>query len=378
MFRQFEEGELPSWIYVLFISIYILVFLYGVIYVRKDNLFYDNNNRIKSVIFVCFFIIFAVFYCINSDYFSYRIWVDSYAWILSDFSKEIVYAYIVDLVQGNYELFRLMVWGSALLIVSQCYRIMGAQVFLTMLILFVLFFDRICYARASLGMSIYYLGISIIIYGNEVYSYKHVILGILISLLSFAFHREMIVPILMLPILIPIINTNNFHKLFLLIFIIVVGLAILIGSQADGFFSNDLAGKIEEAQESINEGIYNATSISNYIKLIWRYSIFYLPFFVVTKKIYDLNKREIIVDNDLFSFYKITAAIIVCATALCVVYGFGTIFFYRVLYMTTIPIALLVFKLYQQQYINNNYVILLLGNAALYQINYWYIHIMTH
>ena len=73
-FYSFDELSIPLWIKALFWGLYMVIFVYTVwkTILAKHK---DKQNMEVSKLFVLYFALYAVFYCVNPDYFSYRNWM---------------------------------------------------------------------------------------------------------------------------------------------------------------------------------------------------------------------------------------------------------------------------------------------------------------
>lgn len=371
-----EEGSVPEWIRFLYMGIYLLIFIIFINTVNKNYYIDREYGKKKALLFIVFYTIFAVFYCVNSDYFSYRFWVENYDSISSYFSKEMVYMVIAHIVGGNYELFRIIVWGGAILLTCATIRLQKANLYLTLLLWFVLYYNFFCYARASLGIAVFTLGTAIVskyIQGNRLF----MLLGIGICLLSISFHRSLIIGLITLPAI--FFKINKSRLVFFAIFLI--GLSyLMIGTIIDiqDFAASDnYSNAIEGYTEAINEGKFQANSFSNILKMVWKYSLFYYPFIVATKYIFKSEYSQS-VSYETFAMYKVAAGIILIASTFGVIYGLGNVFYYRILFMTAMLLSVIIGRLYQDHVLTDKNIKQLSYNALTYYIVYFLINISTH
>lgn len=371
-----EEGSVPVSIRFLYMVLYLIVFVIFINYTNKYSYdSYDNDNK-KGYFFAILYTIFAVFYCVNSDYFSYRFWVENYEKISSYFSKEIVYMIIARLVKGDYELFRTIVWGGGIAITCMIAKLQRTNLYATLLIWFILYYSFFCYARASLGIGIFTLGVAMIAQNIGINRIL-VAVGFLVCLSSISFHRSLLIGVLTLPILFFEINKSR-----LVIFaILLVGIgSVLMGTVFDiQDFSTDenYSSAIQGYTEAINDGMYETNSISNIIKLLWKYSLFYHAFFLISKVLFREENYGYI-SNETISMYKVTAAVILLATAFGVEFGLGNVFFYRVLFMTAPMLSVVASRLWQDGLLSNANIRQLSYNAVAYYVVYFYINISSH
>lgn len=371
-----EEGSVPEWIRFLYMGLYLVVFMIFIKALNQSCYIDKEYGKIRAFLFVVFYTVFAVFYCVNSDYFSYRFWVENYESISSYFAKEVIYMIIARIVAGNYELFRLVVWGGAILITCGTIRLQKVNMYITLLFWFIMYSNFFCYARASLGIAVFTFGVSMI--SKHIQANRFLILlGFGLCILSISFHRSLIIGLITLPAM--FFRFNKFRLVFFALFL--TGLSsILIESFIDiqGFATNDsYSDTIQGYTEAIDEGKFQANSFSNIIKMIWKYSLFYHPFILATKYIFKSECSQSVSDETL-AMYKVSAGIILVASALGVIYGLGNVFFYRILFMTAMLLSVVIGRLYQDgilTYINVKH---LSYNALAYYIVYFVINISTH
>lgn len=360
---QFDEFSIPLWIHTLFWILYFIPFLlyfYKLVLNRKKEI----HRTHTTVLFTLYFIVFVVFYCIGTDYFSYRNWVFN-----SDFtlwSKEMVYPLLIQFCKSlptdyPYELFRLIVWGGAILIVSLSawqYR----QHFdhgLAIVFLFVFYCSSFCYARASLAMSVYFAGLSLFLNAQN----KTIrTLAVILACTSYFFHHEMIVGICLLPFL--FIPFEKKRVLFLSIFVILIALIVLsfssfnMGYLNSVFDNDDISSQIEHFNDKEQRTFRMSTLVS--------YLTYFYPFYLITKLLF--KKKA---PYSVTRMYRIVYGIIMVSIAFMIVSGARSVFTYRVVFISMIPLTLLINYCYCIGYFNRKQLLImmvlaLLSNSVLY------------
>lgn len=362
----------PEWIKQIYRITYLIVAIILLSFIHKRKIKSDNNTFL-TIIFISFYTFFSVFYCINSDYFAYRFWVENYEMLISYFSKEMIYLSIAKIVNSDYELFRIVVWGGAIVITTIGFRFQKVKLYPALLIWFVFYYNQFCYARASLGMSILFVGISNLCLRNE--GKYRLIVGLSICLLSILFHRSLFICILTLPIIFFKINKTR----LVLYSLLLVGTATLAMNYIEtGEIADDAYLRtIQNYSSRIEESEYVAHSLSNYIKQIWNYSQYYLVYFVILKVI--LNKRtQMFIAEETYSMFKVTTGIILVASAFFFEFGGGNIFFYRILFVTASMLAALLCRLYQDGLISQRTIYILCFNTISYHVVYMIVNASTH
>lgn len=342
---KFDEESIPFWIHALFYVLYLIPSLYFCYKLVLDKKRYAPSF-ITTFFFLLYFSLFVVFYCIGTDYFRYRDWVFSYDF--SDWEKERIYLYLIYLCRKlptdyPFEVFRLIVWGGALMLVFRSGWLIRKYVEpgLVVILLFVLYSAAFSYARASLAMSVYFVGLTLFTYAKKI-EYKVLAMGLVIS--SYYFHHEMIVGILLLPCLfIPFEKKKNsyFAIVGLIVVIFIISFFFSNTEVLDSVFDNDdLSSKIED----INEQEQGNFRFSTFI----RYLTYFYPFYLITKAFW-LRK----VPKTFVELYRIIFGVLLTSVAFMAVSGLRSIYVYRIMYIAMIPLALLLSYCYCNRLINN-------------------------
>lgn len=354
-FYSFDEYSIPYWIRVLYYSLYLAVYVYAI---WKLFLSAPKFNKTSDVTrwFVLFFVIYAVFYCINTDYFRYREWI--YGRDFSLWDKEQFYVYVILLCRRipfdyPFEVFRLIVWGGAIAIAYFTFRLYRSLLLpgLALLLLFVFNAGTVSYARASLGMAAYFLGIAIYLFNkNKGMSWR--ILGIALAVSSYYLHRELIVAIGLLPVLFMPLEKKRMvfmSVLGLVAAIIVLSFFISNTEYLDSIFDNDdITSKMEEFNEQ-EQGAFRLSTFIGYMK-------YFYPFYLITK-IFWRKKLPYTVAG----MYRVTYGILMASIAFMVVAGLRSVYTYRVMYISMIPMALLTAYCYCNGYFKKrDFVIMML------------------
>lgn len=361
-FYSFDEQSIPLWVSTLFWSLYMVVFVYAVwkmmLVAPKDK------QKVKAgKLFLLYFAAYAVFYCINPDYFSYREWMPLPSF--TDWNKELIYAKIIMFCRSlpfgyDYEWFRLIVWGGALCIVlltSKMYRDL-LNPGLAILVLFVLYCGRFCYARASLAMAVFFMGLGICLWARRLWGK---LLGIGLAICSFFFHKELIIGIALLPCaILPFEKKKSWYLPLALLILMIAGITYINSNLElmNLFFGNDdMAQKIEHFNNK-EQGIFRVSTLINYLSFLY-------PFFIITKCLYKQNN----IPKPIAGIYRITFAILLASVSFFAVSGARSTYTYRVMYITTIPIAILITCCYNQGLFKNRqlavmFLLALLSNSV--------------
>ena len=356
-FYSFDEYSIPFEIKALFWGLYLVVFVYA----AKKMLLSSKGNRRNSDItslFFIYFVLFAIFYCVSPDYFRYREWI--YGRDFDLWNKEKLYIYIVlfcRLLPFSYpfEMFRLIVWGGAILVAYQTFRWYRTRLLpgLTLLLLFVLHAGTFSYARASLAMAVYFLGVALyLLHKGKVLK----ILGVVMAVSSFYFHREMMIGVAALPCLFIPFDRKNFSFFSIFLLIAAVGaisfFSVNIG-YLDSMFDNvDISEKMEELNEG-EQRVFRLSTLVNYLR-------FFYPFYIVTLCLWKKKANMCVV-----GMYRVTYGILMASIAFMIVFGLRSVYSYRVLYISMIPLALLTSYCYCRGYLKKQQLAIILLLALL-------------
>ena len=354
---KFGEFSIPLWIHTLFWLLYVIPFLFVLkkLVLNKEKEFLRTRTKF---FFALYFVLFVIFYCIGTDYFSYRDWM--YGRDFASWGKEMVYMVLIlfcRLLPTNYpyEFFRLIVWGGAILIVylsAWQYR-KHFDPGLAIVFLFVLYCSAFSYARASLAMSVYFAGLSLFL---NVQKRILIIFAIILAASSYFFHHEMIVGIVLLPCL--FIPFERKGVLFLSIFGILIAFIALSFSDfnveyLNSLFDNDdISSQIEHFNKKEQRPFRLSTLVG--------YLTHFYPFYLITTLLW---KKKI--PYSVTKMYRIVYGILVVSIAFMVVSGPRSVFTYRVLYISMIPLTLLVDYCYCIGYFKRGQLLVMMALALL-------------
>ncbi|MBR1792258.1 MAG: EpsG family protein [Bacteroidales bacterium] len=346
MLNDISWEYIPAWLSISYLLSVWYLFAYGTIYIVKYNANWKENNR-KVISFLCFFIVFAIFYCVDTDYLNYKFIVETASKWVSNVgsSTEILYQRLAYWCNGNYELFRLIVWGAAIIIFSVCARRFGTSVYLALLMLFLLYYNYFCYARASLAMSVFFLGVCILVTSRKRW-WK--IAGIAVMVFSLAFHRSMLIPLSISPLMFIDITKKNYFQYFILIFVLLFLAINSIGDIVTLLDNEQYTYKLIHYESEISEGrYYNSKNWKGFIRAYLGYFSFYIGFIIVSVPMLSKKYSQSIA-VPIKKLYRITFGIIIISLCSYLAYGLNNVFFYRILFTSQIPISIMIaYMLYE-------------------------------
>ena len=333
----FTQGSFTLGLYCFSFFLILVVFNFSAC--TNLNIPYNYSSG-KRLLFLFGVAVFAITCFINGDFYHYQEMVHSY-----DFSEwasnhgEPVYGYIIQLVNRNYLLFRIVVWGGALFLVSKLVSQLGLEDYKVVFYLLSSYILTFSYARATLAFSIYYLGVVFCVAPNNRSLLKRVI-GIALILISYSFHHSLIIAIAITPIIFIPFNKRTILLVFILIPIIFGLFSNLINSVlVSGEFLDN-----EELASQISFYAERSTEAINWKGKIYEWSnfaTFFVPLIIVTY--YSYFKNKIVFPFYIEAFFKIAFSLILFAVMFLFLDIEGKVFFYRVLFMTFIPLSIIVY-----------------------------------
>lgn len=340
------QPSLETTMFCLVVYIFILSKNYKRALGRPFTAATRSENENLNICLVGF--IFIIF-CKTGDFFHLIEVVHNYDFTPGAWNYgEDIYREIGKLTNKNYFLFRTVVWGGAFALYCWTAKRLEQPVYYTVMFLFCSYIILFVYARATAAMAVYFWGLSFLCKPIEGFKWLSYVLGIIIIYASLLFHNSAVIMMFMtVMLLVPLRKWS--------IVIILIGLpAIIIAAR--GFF-NEVMIYMEDANEiAVNKMQYYLDSerggvgISEKIMNILKYASFYIPFTIITIAIFTQKKFKK-VPIQTIRMYKVAFGIILTSS---IFYLFGDSFhvmFYRVLYMSMIPITLIAISLRKEKII---------------------------
>ncbi|MDE5552880.1 MAG: hypothetical protein K2I91_06735 [Muribaculaceae bacterium] len=294
-----------------------------------------NPNLTLFMVLATF--LYVLTYFIDTDYFHYEALVQDYSQ-REVFHVEPVYGLIAAASFYNYILFRIIVWGGALLLFCKTVKISHTNLNHALYTLFIIFIGIFAYARATLGMAFAYCGLALIVQNPP--GVKK-ILGFGLLLCSIIFHSSMalIIGVAIISLIMPL------NKKTLLISLVstaigavaITGLfiSILTDNQlGDAYVMSKLytytSGNMED----------DPTTMLGKIKYSLAAAAYYLGVFFCIQSIFKLKAKGIKVSKLQEVFTKCALLIILLSTLLLFLPLGVNVFAYRIRYMAMIPICI--------------------------------------
>lgn len=343
-----------------FLIIFCIVFYSFILFVTSKKISKDNNV-LRDFILLCLFCIFSFQ---DTDWFHYveifksystpETFVFSYDFLFgkTEYSHmEKIYSYLAYYSFDNYLLFRLIIWGAALvLFFGACknFRVKLSYVLYYFVPLFLLLF---CYGRVSLAFSMAFYGYSLVVKNFDIKFYKKklitkkksfvslvlsTITGVFFIIASLLFHKSVgiLLPVFAISI-IPLTKKTMLVYIILFVSIIVIVKNIqwylTLIDQQESLTISSLRYELENKTTG-DSGSLLRLFITYYLK----YVPYYMFLFYQVKDVYSVKKMEVSISIKLISNCAILLILIATAFLLVGLYTF----FYRFIIFSMIPISI--------------------------------------
>lgn len=347
---MFEVGvyEMTTWMAIVTFLLYSFAFLCSIHDCYSGA--YLHRSRLSDIWWLFFFIVFALTYTIGSDFFHYKEAIETGNYL----GLEDVYHYIIETTNQNYFLFRLIVFGSGIVLCNQIFGLYDLNKGNTLLLLLICFGCSYSYARASLAFTIYFLGYSIL--SKSYNSWFKCCIGLTILLSSYFFHRSMLLLILITPFGFLKVEKRTIILICLSFpFVVLFIESILANFSETIFVDNEIAGKVSY-YSSMENGLSNWKGI---ISKVLSYSVYVISVCFVSKYVLNKKLRQEI-PMPIYRMYTLLVMIITVAVIMFVVMGNKEVFFIRYLRMSMIPLTVIMSFLLKERLLKRNAFVLLL------------------
>lgn len=310
---------------------------------------YDQKISRRSKIFgyglICLLSIYSVQ---DTDYYHYM----GYMQDLSkgdEVNMEEVYYWIASFVNYNYTCFRIIVWGSALVLFHWTIKRLCLNEPLVLYFFVTIFFIKFSYARVSLAMIVGLLGYTFLIkpIKEKLFSY---LLGIVLLISSIFFHKSAIVIMPLYILSLFKINKYTIACLFLcfpLVYLFVssfgANFIMNMDSAEDSILAVGTAQSYLSAEQNkigLGSLLYRTLLYTSYYICFWGL----IKFFRGNFNLYDKEKHLVQIAQ--LAFY-----IIAFSTIFVFDFGLNTrIIFYRFLYYSLFPLSFVLAFFHQKQF----------------------------
>lgn len=327
--------------YCLFMYVAIFVLFYKSAFARNDN---SQAIRAQWLIFFAMLFVIVITNFVGGDFYHYQKWCFEYNFNSDKNHGEPIYAYVVKLAGKNYLLFRILIWGTGLVLIKDSCRRLRINKFCTFFFIFAAFLITYSYARASFAMAVYYWGLSFMISDK---SRRAKSIGLLIICISFFFHNSMLLCIC----LTPLIYAPLKRRTILAIIILCPIICVLLGRIFSEYF-DQLPGLIDDEYISKKLTRYGsredeASNWKGMISNVLSFSPYFVISYIIAKYVYFKKVYGEMVPFVVKSLSIISFALILISVSTFFIGLDNIVLFYRIIFMSFIPLSLLVAKLYQ-------------------------------
>lgn len=321
-------------------------------------------NRNKSVtkytpwILTLLFCLYAFW---DQDYFNFA---ENFYDGLKDF-RDYLYLPLSYISLGSYVIFRLFIWGIALILYYNTSKRFNLNKNISIFVFNLFFLLTFSYARVSLGMASYFYGLSFILISKKESLIFRLICAICLFTFALMAHRSMVFLIILTPLCFIRVSKFTIVVSLILIPIIVYSLNLIIGIVTAGALSSE-------------SGVSNAaTQYASYVseqEMNWKYKLitnihyigFYCGLFSVLYKTY-FSKTKYVVPKDITQLVPLIIILQIISFCLINSTAFGLwIIGYRFLYMTGIPLCLIIIWMDQNHIFNKKWLRIIFMWPVLY------------
>lgn len=293
-------------------------------------------HSVSTVALVFGLFISCLTFFANGDYFHYYSITQKITMLNPDQNIETFYQYLIFFVHKNYLLFRIIVWGPAcilLYLTIKRFKINTNHAYFFLITCYCITFS---YARASLGMAVFFYGLSYVYYPPSNNKWLKII-GIAIILCAPIFHKSMYLLIAIWTMSIFI----NLDRKAIIVYLILLPVCIIVAKLLIPYIVSNL---IQDQMTLTKIGTYSqlARESQNWkgmLQNIIQYATYYLPLLFLVHKL-TLKKTKPECPPVIYQLYKLIFAIIFVASVLYFIIPSNTVLFYRTLFMAMIPITI--------------------------------------
>lgn len=293
-------------------------------------------------------LIFCLYAFWDTDYFSFR---SIFYNIDSDF-RDPLYYYLSLISFDSYTLYRLMIWGVSLLLFRKTCVRLALDLNLSIYVFVVFFLLTFSFARASLGMALYFYGLSHLLVRGKLGSNLRFdfVKGIMLIVLSYLGHRSLLLPILMTPFAYVKFSKKTFLIMIFAFPVLVIVVRTIMLNFATGIVSigGQLEGFSDAARSYASSGDFDLNWKFRLITDLRNGSHYVACAYFAYIKLFKYNRLAFPAWVNGMVMLSILIALFSAAMSLSGV-GVASVTSKRFLYMTGIPICLILTYLYQHK-----------------------------
>ena len=352
MFSSFQNEQTYSMQVFNALMFCLIVLLYWKSCISKFN---APLSKYASISLLLLFLIYSITPTYTGDFWGYKPLVENFDPKLGTWHLEEVYQGLLRLIGPNYLLFRVVVWGTAeFLFILTCLRF-RLNPYKALLLLFCLFVTKFVYARVSLAMAVYFLGVSFFCYPIKNKKAISIIIGIFIIVLSLFFHRSMIVVLLLTPIICIPLSKNGVALIILILPLLTFLLRNLLIEYSYLFVEEERVSDMVTYSSTKDFGEY---AMKTNLLFWWNCLPFFTTFFVISKYVIS-NKIKSVLNKSSVLLYRLVFGITIFSYCCYFIRPENPTLFYRYLYMTMIPLVIILAELRKNKIIKQKTFVIL-------------------
>ena len=331
---DFSWTECTRGLSLFFVFIYLL---FVVVYYKKNvtNFSFQKNRGNFWMILFALLLILIVAASNQSDWFSYQRLVKEYDFTPGAFHHtEPIYGVIIRIVNRNYLLFRIVVWGGAFLLVSLTLQRFEVNPNISIFFIISAYLLTFNYARATLAMAFYFYGLSFLIKPIKGFRIWSLLLMAVFFFCAYSFHHSLLALVFL-----TIMAYMPLNKPYMIVIMLIAlpFIAMLVQNSfafVDAFEEESLSNKLE-LYSNVQKGRMNLFGLLRYTI---QYGSFYVPI-VLDTIIVMKHYRQL--DRPIIRLHRVMLAITVFSLTFLFMGLENQIMYYRFLYMTFIPIVII-------------------------------------
>lgn len=331
--------------------------------------YYNINNKLTNYASWFLIAIFCIFALWNGDYISFGNQFLKMSW--GSEYKDYLYPYLSVFAFKCYNIFRFFIWGTATFLVFRLAKEYNVSTNVMAFVFPIVFLLLFSYARASFAMALFFTGLTFIIKKGLS---KGLIPALIFYTIAFTAHRSMLVLIAFTPL--------AFIKLTKKKLLILIPVLIVLAFSMNNIISSVLGAEAlqEESLESFNKTSNNYMNGKSAVVYNWKYGLITLlqncSFFIIN--IFLLWKvviKKIEVTEEIRKLLTFTTFVLLFASFFLFM-GLTSnqlglnIVGYRFLFMTGIPLTLMLSYMYHSKKISFRMLLLVLLCSMIYSEAY--------
>lgn len=301
--------------------------------------YYNRNRSYPVQITWILALIFCLYAFWDTDYFSFRYIFHTE---LDDF-RDPLYTYIGMVSFESYTIFRLLIWGTALYLFKRTVDRFDISYNVAAYIFTVFFLLTFSYARVSLGMAMYFYGLSFLLRPNQENRFWSIVWGLAMVGASYFGHRSLLALIMLTPLALIKLNKKSF--------LAIVALGVIVGGLAATLLEDIVSGTVILSDDlgAFGEAAEQYANIEVEMEYNWKFALmrnlrfysFYVAMaYIVWKTAFSSDAKR--VSNEIKRLATVCLGILILAVSFMVLPSWGAeIIGYRYLYMLGIPVCLI-------------------------------------